>query len=90
VTGMPWAAPGEALVALANRSARMRLVAGGALIGLGIQTILLFAGYEFYVQNPDHAGPGGAVGILGGLLLLAAGLIAAASRPGSTAVAGGA
>ena len=78
------------IIMLANRSARMRLVAGGVLIGFGIQTILLFAGYEFYVQSPDHAGPGGAVGILGGLLLLAAGLIAAASRPASTAVAGGA
>src|SRR5262249_45250066 len=61
------------IIMLADRSARMRLVAGGVLIGFGIQTILLFAGYEFYVQNPDHAGPGGAVGILGGLLLLAAG-----------------
>jgi hypothetical protein len=77
------------IIMLAQRSARMRLVAGGVLIGFGIQTILLFAGYEFYVQSPDHAGPGGAVGILGGLLLLVAGLIAAASRPASTAVAGG-
>jgi hypothetical protein len=77
------------IIMLANRSARMRLVAAGMLIGFGIQTILLFIGYEFYVQSPDHAGPGGAVGILGGLLLLAAGLIAAASRPASTAVTGG-
>jgi hypothetical protein len=88
VTSMPWDAPGEALAALANRSARMRLAAG-VLFGFGLQTILLFAGYEFYVQSPDHAGPGGAVGILGGLLLLAAGLIGAASRPASTAVTGG-
>ena len=77
------------IIMLANRSARMRLVAVGVLIGFGIQTILLFAGYEFYVRSPNHAGPGGAVGILGGLLLLAAGLIAAASRPASTAVTGG-
>jgi hypothetical protein len=77
------------IIMLANRSARMRLVTGGVLIGFGIQTILLFAGYEFYVRSPDHAGPGGAVGILGGLLLLAAGVIAAASRPASAAVAGG-
>ena len=41
------------------------------------------------VAGTDHAGPGGAVGILGGLLLLAAGLIAAASRPASTSVTGG-
>ena len=77
------------IIMLANRSARMRLVAVGVLIGFGIQTILLFAGYEFYVRSPNHAGPGGAVGILGGLLLLAAGLIAAASRPASAAVTGG-
>ena len=77
------------IIMLANRSARMRLVAVGVLIGFGIQTILLFAGYEFYVRSPNHAGPGGAVGILGGLLLLVAGLIAAASRPVSTAVTGG-
>ena len=77
------------IIMLANRSARMRLLAAGVLIGFGIQTILLFAGYEFYVQSPDHAGPGGAVGILGGLLLLVAGLIAAASRPASAAATGG-
>jgi hypothetical protein len=77
------------IIMLANRSARMRLLAAGVLLGFGIQTILLFAGYEFYVRSPNHAGPGGAVGILGGLLLLVAGLIAAASRPVSTAVTGG-
>jgi len=77
------------IIMLANRSARMRLVATGVLFGFGLQTILLFAGYEFYVRSPNHAGPGGAVGILGGLLLLVAGLIAAASRPASAAVTGG-
>ena len=77
------------IIMLASRSARMRLVAAGVLIGFGLQTILLFAGYEFYVRSPDHAGPGGAVGILGGLLLLVAGLIAAASRPASAAVTAG-
>jgi len=77
------------IIMLANRSARMRLLAAGVLVGFGLQTILLFAGYEFYVRSPNHAGPGGAVGILGGLLLLVAGLIAAASRPASAAVTGG-
>jgi hypothetical protein len=41
------------------------------------------------VYDTVPSGPGGAVGILGGLLLLVAGLIAAASRPASTAVTGG-
>jgi len=77
------------IIMLASRSARMRLVAAGVLIGFGVQTILLFAGYEFYVRSPNHAGPGGAVGILGGLLLLVAGLIAAARRPASAAVTAG-
>lgn len=77
------------IIMLANRSARVRLLATGLLFGFGIQTVLLFAGYEFYVRSPDHAGPGGAVGILGGILLLVAGLLAAASRPASAAVAAG-
>jgi hypothetical protein len=59
------------------------------LFGFGIQTVLLFAGYEFYVRSPDRAGPGGAVGILGGIVLLVAALIAAASRPASAAVTSG-
>jgi hypothetical protein len=74
------------IIMLANRSARLRLLATGLLFGFGIQTVLLFAGYEFYVRSPDHAGPGAAIGILGGILLLVAGLIAAASRPASAAV----
>jgi hypothetical protein len=77
------------IIMLARRSVRMRLVATGILIGFGAQTILLFAGYEFYVRSPDHAGPAGAVGILGGLLMLAAGLIAAAIRPTPATPAGG-
>jgi hypothetical protein len=76
------------IIMLANRSTRLGLLAAGMLVGFGIQTALLFAGYEFYVRSPDHAGPGGAVGILGGIVLVAAGLIAAASRPASAAVGG--
>jgi hypothetical protein len=77
------------IIMSANRSARLRLLATGVLFGFGIQTVLLFAGYEFYVRSPDRAGPGGAVGILGGIVLLVAALIAAASRPASAAVTGG-
>jgi hypothetical protein len=88
VTSVPWDAQGEAHAA-ANRSARLRLLATGVLFGFGIQTVLLFAGYEFYVRSPDRAGPGGAVGILGGIVLLVAALIAAASRPASAAVTSG-
>ena len=77
------------IIMLASRSVRLRLLAAGLLLGFGIQTILLFAGYEFYVRSPNHAGPGGAVGILGGILLLVAGLIAAAGRPASAAATAG-
>jgi hypothetical protein len=77
------------IIMAANRSTRLRLLATGALFGFGIQTVLLFAGYEFYVRSPNRAGPGGAVGILGGIVLLVAALIAAASRPASAAVGSG-
>lgn len=77
------------IIMAANRSARLRLLATGVLFGFGVQTVLLFAGYEFYVRSPNRAGPGGAVGILGGIVLLAAALIAAASRPASAAVGSG-
>jgi hypothetical protein len=77
------------IIMLANRSGRLRLLATGALFGFGIQTVLLFAGYEFYVRSPNRAGPGGAVGILGGLVFVAAALIAAASRPASPASTSG-
>lgn len=78
-----------ALVVAANRSARLRLLATGVLFGFGIQTILLFAGYEFYARSPDRMGPAGAVGILGGIVLLVAALIAAASRRAPAAVTSG-
>ncbi|HMD25932.1 MAG TPA: hypothetical protein VKH61_17675, partial [Streptosporangiaceae bacterium] len=78
-----------ALVVAANRSARLRLLATGVLFGFGIQTILLFAGYEFYARSPDRTGPAGAVGILGGIVLLVAALIAAASRRVPAAVTSG-
>ena len=77
------------IIMLVNRSARVRLLAAGLLCGFGIQTVLLFAGYEFYVRSPDHAGPAGVVGIFGGILLLVAGLITALSRPASAAVTAG-
>lgn len=68
------------LLIVFTRSARLRLMATGVLFGFGIQTIMLFAGYEFYVRSPDHAGPGATVGILGGIALLVAGLLSAFSR----------
>jgi hypothetical protein len=77
------------IIMAANRSVRLRSLAAGVLFGFGIQTVLLFAGYEFYVRSPNRAGPGGAVGIVGGIVLLVAALIAAATRPASAAVGSG-
>ncbi len=71
---------GAVLILLIARSARLRLIAAGVLAGLGIQTVLLFAGYEFSVRSPEHAGPAGITGIIGGLALLAAGLLVASGR----------
>jgi hypothetical protein len=47
------------------------------LLAFGIQTPLLFAGYLFGFSTGSgvHHGSAGAVGILAGLLLLAAGII---------------
>jgi hypothetical protein len=77
---------GAALIIVFARSGRMRLLASGSLIGFGIQTILLFVGYEFSIRSPDHTGPAAAVGILGGIVLLLAGIVAAVSRPAQPAV----
>jgi hypothetical protein len=65
------------LVIAAVRVPRLRLLAAGMLVAMGIQTILLFAGYQFSVTHPDHPGGAGVVGILGGLLLLVGGVLGA-------------
>jgi hypothetical protein len=68
------------LLVLAARSAWLRLLAAGMLMAFGIQSVLLFVGYQFAIQKPNHPGSGAAVGILGALLLLAAGVLAAIRR----------
>ena len=99
---------GVALVAIAagivlvvSSSQAARWTTAGVLLAFGIQTPLLFAGYLFGIAfgSGFHQGPAGAVGILGGLLLLAAGILGlvgtavsqrAAGQPGGTAAPGGA
>jgi len=53
-----------------------RAIASGALLAYGLQTVLLFGGYTYEAGHMTLAqlGPGGIVGILAGLLLLAGGL----------------
>jgi len=94
------AAIAAGVVLLASRPPGARWAAAGMLLAFGIQTPLLFAGYLFGITlNPgSHHGPAGPVGILAGLLLLAAGILGlagaaagqrAAAQNGGTAAPGG-
>jgi hypothetical protein len=56
-------------------SARPTLLVCGMLTGFGIESTLLFAGYAFAIDSPGKRGAGGALGLLGALAILAAGLI---------------
>jgi hypothetical protein len=56
------------------------LVAAGALIGIGIQTLTFFAAYEFGGTDGANAGPGGLVGILAALMLIGAGAVGLVSK----------
>jgi hypothetical protein len=71
------------VIVMASRSRVLPVVAAGVLIGFGIQTVFLFLGYWRGFGNGEHAGPAGIVGILAGLLLAVAGLVAsvAVRRP---------
>jgi hypothetical protein len=74
------------LLLFVARPVWLRALAPGMLVAFGIQCVLLFVGYEFSVLKPNHAGPGAAAGVLGGLLLLVAGLLAGISRRASAPV----
>jgi hypothetical protein len=56
-------------------SGRSRGLLPGMLIAFGIQTTLLFASLEFTVYPLGSHLAGGYIGLLGGLILLSAGLI---------------
>jgi hypothetical protein len=51
------------------------VVAAGALIGVGALTFMFFAGYELGGASGAHAGSGGLVGMLAGLLLGGGGVV---------------
>ncbi len=72
------------LIAWQNRT--VRAVGTGVLLAFGLQTVALFIGYIGGEAPYGRVGPGGPVGILGGMVLLAGGGLAAGSlfgRPGS-------
>ena len=61
------------ILLFAVRVRRAAVVAAAMLLAFGIQTVLLFAGYQFsFTGTGSHAGSAGAVGMLGGLVLIAA------------------
>ena len=63
------------------------LVAAGGLIGIGIQTLMLFAGYQFGTAVGGTAGPGGLVGMFAALVLIAAGVVYLVKKMGSAGAA---
>jgi hypothetical protein len=65
------------IVVMASHSRLVSLLTAGILLGFGIQTAFLFLGYWRGFGGGQHAGPAGIVGILAGLLMAAAGLVAA-------------
>ena len=65
------------IVIMASRSRVVSLLAAGILLGFGVQTAFLFLGYWRGFGGGQHAGPAGIVGILAGLLMAGAGLVAA-------------
>ena len=49
----------------------------GALLAFGIQTTMLFVGYRFlFLGSTEHREAGGTLGLVGGLVLIAAGIVA--------------
>jgi hypothetical protein len=75
--GVALVAIAAGIVLLASGSQGVRWAMAGVLLAFGIQTPLLFAGYLFGFSTGSgvHHGSAGPVGILAGLLLLAAGII---------------
>ena len=67
------------VIVMVSRSRVLPVITAGVLIGFGIQTAFLFLGYWRGFGNGEHAGPAGIVGILAGVLLIAAGLVAGAA-----------
>jgi len=67
------------VIVMVSRSRVLPVIAAGVLIGFGIQTAFLFLGYWRGFGNGAHAGPAGIVGILAGVLLIAAGVVAGAA-----------
>jgi hypothetical protein len=70
------------LLVLASGRGRMRAVAAGGLIVLGIQSLFLFTGYALgYLSEGNQVGPGGPIGMVAGVLLAVSGFIALAAKP---------
>ncbi len=83
-----------AIMMLAN--VRQTMLTTGMLIAFGIEITLFFAGYAIAIYSPDKHEAGGWLGVIGGLAILAAGILSyrhlrsqeAAGQPGSPAPTG--
>lgn len=71
-------AAGVLLLAMRNRTGRT--LAAGALLALGLQTFFLFTGYVGADASglSTEIGAGAAIGVLGGIVVMVAGAVAAA------------
>jgi hypothetical protein len=65
-----------ALVIMASHGRYAPVLAAGILVGFGIQTVFLFLGYWRGFSAGQQAGPAGIIGVLAGVLLAVAGLVA--------------
>jgi hypothetical protein len=74
-----------AIMMARRRVSGWRWLAAGMLLAFGIQTVLLFWGYQFGFSPPQTAGSAGIAGMVGGLMLAAAGVLGAAGIATDTA-----
>jgi hypothetical protein len=90
-TAMLLAAITGGIILLTGRSGRHRALvaaASAAMLAVGLQAVLLFAGYQFpHFGSNAHPGSAGFVGMLGGVILLSAGVagLTGSARAGAAA-----
>jgi hypothetical protein len=68
------------LLMFTRRPTGLLWLAAGMLLALGIQTSLLFAGYQYGLTSPQHPTTGAVIGLAGGLVLAVAGVLGVISN----------
>jgi hypothetical protein len=64
------------IIVMAAHGRALPVAAAGVLLGFGIQTVFLWLGYWRGFEEGQHTGPAGIVGLLAGVLITVAGLVA--------------